>query len=81
MTLGLDEPKKEKKDKDNSDSDAEPELVAVSWNEKETDGWALTVEYPLVACSDKARPQELHLMHLTNGMQERVILAHSKLDL
>ena len=78
MTLPLVDQSKKEEEESNSESDDEPEIVQAVFNDEAgSERWATTVEYPLVFCSDKFRPQELHVMHLTHGMQERVILYQS----
>ena len=46
----------------------------IAWNEDETLNWTTAIDYPLIVCADKRRPQELQMMHLTNGMQERILM-------
>ena len=49
-------------------------MMPVQWSEDEVLQWTYAIDYPLIACIDRSRPHELHMMHMTNGLSKQVSL-------
>mmetsp|Transcript_21026 Transcript_21026/g.25840 ORF Transcript_21026/g.25840 Transcript_21026/m.25840 type:complete len:135 (+) Transcript_21026:1922-2326(+) len=65
--------KQEKEGEDSSDGEQDEFVQELIWEAEDPSRWSSQVDYPLVACADKERPQEIRISHMTNGMQEKAL--------